>query len=78
MEKLAADAMFETGDPKAALPAYQQFLARYTLGTDYLNALLKSALCLERMGERNDAIAIYRKICCSIPHQLRRKALSAD
>jgi len=67
MEKLAADALFETGDPKAALPAYQQFLARYTLGADYLDALLKSALCLERLGVRSNAIAIYRSIWLQHP-----------
>lgn len=67
MDKLAADALFEAGDPKAALPAYRQFLARYTLGSDHVDALLKSALCLERLGERSAATAIYRSIWLQHP-----------
>lgn len=67
MEKLAADALFEAGDTKAALPAYRQFLARHTLGTDHVDAMLKSALCLERLGERSSATTTYRSIWLQHP-----------
>lgn len=62
MEKLAADALFESGDLKAALAAYLQFNSRYTLGRDSVDARYQAALCRERLGDLPAALSEYRTI----------------
>ncbi|MGB4600025.1 MAG: transglycosylase SLT domain-containing protein [Trichlorobacter sp.] len=62
MEKLTADALFESGDLKAALLAYQQFSIRHTLGSDSVDARYQAALCRERLGDLPAALTEYRSI----------------
>lgn len=67
MEKLAADALFEAGDLKAALAAYQQFSTRHSLGRDSVDARYQAALCRERLGDAPAALADYRAIWLQHP-----------
>jgi soluble lytic murein transglycosylase len=67
MEKLAGDALFETGDLKAALFSYQQFSNRYSLGKDSVDARLKAAQCQEGLGEKLKAVTEYRAIWLQHP-----------
>jgi len=62
MSKLAADALFEAGDLTAALAAYRQFSARYSLGGDSVDARYQAALCREQLGEQAAALDEYRAI----------------
>lgn len=62
MEKLAADALFEAGDLAAALAAYRQFSARYSLGGDSVDARYRAAQCREQLGEQAAALDEYRAI----------------
>lgn len=67
MEKLAADALFEAGDLKAALTAYQQFSTRHTLGRDSVDARYQAAVCRERLGDPAAALLEYRGIWLQHP-----------
>jgi len=67
MEKLAADALFESGDLKGALNAYRQFTTRHALGKDSVDALYQTALCMETVGDTNAAIQIYKTIYLQNP-----------
>lgn len=67
MEKLAADALFASGDLKAALAAYQQFSARHALGRDSVDARYQAAVCRERLGDTAAAVANYRTIWLTYP-----------
>lgn len=67
MEKLAADALLQSGDLKGALAAYRQFTTRHALGNDHVDALLKTALCLEQTGEEAAATELYRRIWLNHP-----------
>jgi len=67
MEKLAADALFEAGDLKAALTAYRQFTTRHSLGRDHVDALFQTALCQEGLNELSAAAQLYRTIYLQHP-----------
>lgn len=67
MEKLAADALFEASDLKGALLAYTRFTTRYSLGRDSIDALYRTALCQEKLGELNAAVQMYRTIYLQYP-----------
>jgi len=67
LEKLAADALFEAGDTKAALNAYRQFTTRHVLGWDHQDALYQTALCQEALGDSRSAVQGYRAIYLQYP-----------
>lgn len=67
MAKLAADALLESGDLKAALAAYQQFSLQYSLGRDSVDARFQAAVCHERLGETSAAVSGYRTIWLDYP-----------
>jgi len=67
MEKLAADALFEAGDLKAALAAYTQFSTRHSLGKDHIDALHRTAQCQETLGALSTAAQMYRTIYLQYP-----------
>ncbi len=67
MEKLAADALFASGDLKGALAAYRQFVTRHTLGKDAVEALQQTAVCQEGTGDRAGAVLTYRTVYLQFP-----------
>ena len=67
MEKLAADALLESGDCKAAQGAYQQFVTRHSLGRDSVDARFQTARCREQLGDRTGAASDYRALWLQHP-----------
>lgn len=64
---LEADTLFETGRYAEALGKYQQFIATYPTGNDALQAMLRMALCRERLGDLTGAAAALRTIWLAYP-----------
>ena len=62
MEKLHADALFEAGDIRAALYAYQAYMAKHSLGRLSVDSRYQAARCREMTGDRAGAIAEFRAI----------------
>lgn len=67
VEKLSADALFESGNLKGALNAYQAFVLRHAVGRDSVDARYQSARCRELTGDRSGAVAEYRAIWLQFP-----------
>lgn len=67
MEKLAGDALYDSGDLKGAISAYSQFTIRHTIGRDNTDARLRIALCNESLGEKAKAVQEYRAIWLQTP-----------
>jgi len=65
--KLRADVLYDGGDFRSALGAYQEFIERYRSGTDYLDSLYRISQCRERMGEIETAIIALREIWLKYP-----------
>lgn len=66
-EKLHGDILFESGDPAAALKAYQGFVEKYPSGSDSVDALFQSARCKEAGNDLNGAAQIYRTVWLNNP-----------
>lgn len=67
MEKLAADALFYSGDYRGALDAYQLFAAKYQGGNDRIDALFQAARCQEMERNQQAAVKGYRTIYLQFP-----------
>jgi soluble lytic murein transglycosylase len=72
-EKLLADALFEAGDFKAALKAFQVFVEKYPSGVDSVDSLFQAALCREEIGDKAGALQIYRNIWINNPASTQAK-----
>lgn len=66
-EKLYADILYESGDCKAALEAYQAFIEKYPSGGDSVDAGFSLARCREETGDAVMALLIYRNIWLDSP-----------
>ena len=66
-EKLYADILYESGDYKGALKAYQAYVEKYPSGTDSVDASYQSARCLEESAGVAAALVIYRSIWLNSP-----------
>ena len=66
-EKLQADILFEAGDFKGALRAFQLFVEKYPSGADSVDALFQSGRCREETGDKSAAAQIYRSIWLNNP-----------
>jgi soluble lytic murein transglycosylase len=72
-EKLYADILFEAGDYKGALKAFQLFVEKYASGNDSQEALFRSAHCREETGDKSSAIKVYRSIWLNNPASIQAK-----
>jgi soluble lytic murein transglycosylase len=64
---LLGDTLFGSGDFKAALAAFDEFINKYPAGADSLAALHKSALCREQLGDSAGAVTVLRAIRQNYP-----------
>jgi peptidoglycan lytic transglycosylase len=64
---LQGDTLFDSGDFRAALAAFDEFINKYPAGADSLAALHKSALCREQLGDSAGAVVILRTIRQNYP-----------
>jgi soluble lytic murein transglycosylase len=64
---LIADTLFQGEDYRRALTAYQAFRSEYPSGNDSLKALYHSALCREKLGDREGAAGELREIWLAYP-----------
>ncbi len=66
-EKLYADILYEAGDYKGALKAFQSFMEKYPSGGDAVDASFSSAKCREALADTGGALVIYRSIWLNNP-----------
>lgn len=66
-EKLNADIFFEAGDYTGAFKAYQAFVEKYPSGSDSVEALYRSAYCIELSGDKAGSAPVYRNIWLNNP-----------
>ena len=66
-DKLLADTLFDSGNFRAALDAYQNFIEKHPSGADSLDSLYKIARCKEQTGEISSAINSLRRIWLKYP-----------
>ncbi len=66
-EKLYADILYESGDCKSALKAYQSYIEKYPSGGDAVDASFSSARCREASADAGGALLIYRSIWLNSP-----------
>lgn len=72
-EKLQADILFEAGDFKGALKAFQGFVEKYPSGADSVDSLFSSARCREENGDKAGALQVYRNIWINNPASAQAK-----
>lgn len=66
-EKLHADILFESGDYRGALKAFQSFVEKYPTGSDSVDAIYQTALCREELGNQSGAVQTYRSLWINNP-----------
>ncbi len=66
-EKLYADILFESGDYKNALKAFQSFVEKYPTGADSVDAIYQTASCREELGNQAGAVQTYRSLWLNNP-----------
>jgi len=66
-EKLGADILYEAGDFKGALKAYQSYIEKYASGGDAVDASFSSARCREELADLSGALLVYRSIWLNNP-----------
>lgn len=67
MEKLRADALFEAGDIRGAMHAYQSYMGKHSLGRYNVDSRYQLARCRDITGDHAGAIAEYRVIWLQYP-----------
>jgi tol-pal system protein YbgF len=58
---------YSRGDTRGALAAFREAVSRYPQGIKTPDALLKSAMCLEALGDRESARATYQDVLRRFP-----------
>ena len=66
-QQLLANTLYDSGDFRNAYTAYQNFIEKFPAGADSLSATFKSALCLEKLGDKPGAVASLRNFRLKYP-----------
>lgn len=66
-EKIAADALYLSGDLNSAVSAYQHFVDTHRTGNDTAEALFRAAQCRELTGDKPGALRSYRALWLTFP-----------
>lgn len=73
-----ADLLFDQRQYRQALASYQRFVEKYPTGSDSIQALYRTAICREELGEPAQAVTTLRSIWLNNPASPQASSVEED